>query len=100
MKRITEIFTVIVISVFLGSHAPGNPAAGNRTRQTAPVRRIEPVAPKLPGRAAVRKIPTSTTINVVKTGHFNAEDKPFRITACMLSDGKAFIAYNCAVTAA
>jgi hypothetical protein len=94
MKRNTEILVVIIISVFLGRHAPGSPAAGNRTRPTAPIRRIEPVAPKLPGRAALRKIPDSTTISVVKTGHFNAEDKQFRITACTLGDGNVFIGWE------
>jgi hypothetical protein len=94
MKRTTAILLITVISVFLVDHAFGQPTAGDRAKRAAPVRRVDRVAPKRPGRAVLRKIPTSTTINVVKTGHFNVEDKPFRMTACTLNDGNIFIGWE------
>lgn len=94
MNRIVAALAASAILVFFVGHAFGGQSAGDRTRQVAPTRRIDRVAPKLPGRAVLRKVPASTTINVVKAGNFNAEDKQFRMTACTLSDGNVFIGWE------
>jgi hypothetical protein len=93
MRRIILMFAIIGFSSFFLDHAFGNPTARDRVNKTPPARRIAPVAPKLPGRTTLRKIPDSMTINVVRTGKF-AEERPFRITACTLNDGNIFIGWE------
>jgi len=93
MKRLIIMPVMITFSLFFTDHAWGRPMARDRAKKTAPIRRVNPVAPKLPGRATLRKIPDPTTIHVVKTGKI-AEERPFRITACTLNDGHIFVGWE------
>lgn len=93
MKRIVVICSIMAFSLCCFDHALGRPAARDRIKKAPPSRQIKRVTPRLPGQTTLRKIPASTTINVVKTGQF-AEEKPFRITACTLNDGNVFIAWE------
>ncbi|MBN2313218.1 MAG: hypothetical protein JXM79_04770 [Sedimentisphaerales bacterium] len=93
MKRIIIMPSIIIFSLFFVNHAFGRPTARDRVKKTSPIRRIDPVAPKLPGQVTLRNIPDPTAINVVKTGTFT-EERPFRITACTLNDGTIFIGWE------
>jgi hypothetical protein len=87
------MFGIIAFFLFFTDHALGRPTARDRVKKTPPIRRIDPVIPKRPGRAVLRKTPDPTAINVVKTGKI-AEERPYRITACTLSDGHIFIGWE------
>jgi hypothetical protein len=99
MKRTFLILISSITLVFLTDDIFGRQRPIDREAKQKPTGQISlPKADKIgikpPGQIELKKITPSTTLNIIKSGNFNADDKQFRITACTMSDGNIFIGWE------